>query len=464
MRRYIPLLLVIGVAVYCFGQVQQTNGRNYAPQTVIYGTQAQTSNDSGVNGVVLATPIKIGSTYYWLAQLTASGSQLPGAAGISGNLTGTCTGTGGLFSEYDVSATFPSTWSTSGTQTFCYNEYAVLNQDGTVAQLWVYVLSPDNTANFGTAIYSGNATNPTTRLCATALVHTWSLVAGWNNITPSGCGSLYRGPGKLGSNGRNFTQQYAGVNGTLYSAAVAPDTYIDWSGLSNTVAPTTTTLGNSTHGTACSSWAVTNPNTNLTGSTSVTWPALPVVAIAGGAGYQGGLGLSLLNTAGTAGSGYVTCQLAAAHASVSVAWVWKTDGSATEASGHDYDSPDIKSSDATDGVNFNVATSGTSWYANLECESTSGGTTVSLDGIYLAPGTVYLMELQKNTGGAPNFGAIFNAATHQQVGVTITCNSGTGTHNAQFVNVGITGSETEASGVHGYYGPVFIFANGTFPI
>lgn len=458
LRSFISFLALI--ALPC--SAQQSNGRTYAPQVVHYGLTAQETYDLYATNQVLFTPFTTGAvapaswgaihlsilapdstsswgvglysdssgkpgsklcglvvstapvvgwntvnvsgcgtpaanTQYWLAQITGSTTQEQGISGWS--MAETCPGTT-LSSYYTNSAqsstVFPSSAGAVSAQSFCYSE-----------SIDAYMNTGLNGKNYG---------------------------------TPNG---IPLGPW--------------GADGNWYGGAYSPSTFINFNdGLSNGVQPTATTLGKSTHGTACS-WGVSDPYSNLSGDNSGSLPPLISPALVGGAGYGGTGNISLKYTTNAANAGgYVTCGLASPYTSLSVGFWIETDTPITDAA-NQYSVVEVISSDS-DGANMLIHTNGASLSAAAECNSSTGNSTVSPTAYSLFPNTPYWVEIQKNTSGAPNYVSIYDS-TGSLLGV-VSCNSGAGSHPAQYIDIGVTGSEDESAGYHIWFNAIEVSTTG----
>ena len=232
--------------------------------------------------------------------------------------------------------------------------------------------------------------------------------------------------------------------GPLFSplGAQVVDTFINFEGLSNTVAPTTTTLGTSTFGTSCS-WGVTNPNTVLTGSTSAQMGSLLTPVIAGGTTYMGTGTLGLQLATGSAAGNYVGCGIGN-HSVVSFGYLVEWSIPDNDTSGNRYSLPAIITGTGDD-ADADLIANGTQMVMALETNGTNVGGTITVHA-----NTVYYIETLFTENGTRSITVYQCTITSGAVtGVTnLGTISGTvaGTNPATTVLVGVTGAETESSG------------------
>jgi hypothetical protein len=221
-----------------------------------------------------------------------------------------------------------------------------------------------------------------------------------NGIVPAGnAGGLNQINGQY----LNPTTSFIGsINGEAVPATALPVTlFVNMSGLSNGVEPTSTTLGNSTFGTAGWVWTATGLAAAMTGSNATTFASLPEPVLAGGTAYinPGSLTMhcaSTVNGGGTATScGSANVTIPGAGPSVSVGF-W-------------YTTPNCNIGGSQDCGAIGAVSGGTD-YINMHVNA---GTTCAQNGLYLEGhggnsigclpyinGATYRVNAQENIGHA----------------------------------------------------------------
>lgn len=451
--RLAPLLLL---AVCLPSLAQQVNGRNYTKQAQIVGNNLQGGTDSGVNGIMLTVPMKTGAGPYQSFGLFHT---IEGAAdGAGTNKHGVALYNAGgtlLCSVYSARtiALGDNTYNLSGCGT------PSVNTTYTLAYLtdWTGDLpGANNGLTFltslacpGTASFSGFVSEtafPGTLPGTSAQAFCYTV---WiDMILTSGVNGRYYG-GNAG-----FDHQVGGIpngpwgtNGKWYGGLNQVSTFVSFSdGLTNATLPTTTALGNSTHGAACT-WTVTNANTVIAGSTSghfnLGTPAAVSSAVFGGAS---GSPLTLQYTTGT-NRNRVNCTLGSTVASMSIGFHVTTDLPISDTLSNQYDLGGIISGDGVDQLIPAIYAGGAQLYIQLQCETSGSGVPTST-AIPISPSKNYFAYLVKNTSGAQQGLYVFNQDNQGSYVGNIACAAGAGSHNAQVFSSPINGSEVNSTGSH----------------
>lgn len=206
--------------------------------------------------------------------------------------------------------------------------------------------------------------------------------------------------------------------------AVQQGDFVNFSGLTNGVAPTPTTLANSTFGVMSGTWDVVNTNSALFGDSSGgPTSALGTAIWTNGSSFTGSGGLNLRYATG-AGDNFIRYTLASATACCTTMWQayqFQTDLPQNDTTGNWYDMPAMY--DATTGgdlVAFSLHANGTKLYGYAECVSASGGTAYSCTGacnegdagtIDIATSTQYAVVQKKVTNNPAGTVNTQNAAT-----------------------------------------------------
>lgn len=247
---------------------------------------------------------------------------------------------------------------------------------------------------------------------------------------------------------------------------------IDWGGLTNGSAPTGAAAANSTHGTACASWAVSNTHSSLFGSTSAHLSNLITQLLIGGTLYTGAgtptAGLGLKYATGTGGDN-ASCTLASTYPTLAIGhWLeWTIPN--TDTGTNDYSLTALV--DSSTGYYGDAALEPQGAGATFSClgyevagNNVSGPTcgTGSSKGEQVQPNTLYWLTLLYSDVGCPGACAQQKMAVYginangtlSQIGSNITVTPASGFSNpVEFVEFGVTGAETESAGFSIYTGP-----------
>lgn len=453
-QRLTKLGLLLSLA--CSLHAQQGNGANFSAITVVVGNQIQASNDTGVNGNILTTPITTGpqkasswgvfhniehaadaagTNHHGIALYNASGTLLcstyPARTVVVGqndyNLTGCgmpqpstnytlailtdfggdepgdnnaaaflfdhhCTGTSS-FSSFVGGSSFPGTLSGLSAQSFCYST-------------WVDEILPGNANG---SYFGGNA--------------------GFDNQV----GGIPNGPW--------------GVNGAWFGSQNVGNTIVSFSdGLTNATLPTTTALGNSTHGATCT-WALASAFTVITGTTAGHLDLSTPVNISG-TNYSGAGTLSFsYNTTSSTNRNRVTCTLGSSFTSFAIGHHLKTDIPITDPETNQYDVGGIYSADGLDILSPSIYSGGASLTLFLQCELNGTGTLLGNE-VVIKPGVNYWVYYLKATAGATQSMYVFNQDKQGTYVGSTTCASFTGSHPSNNFTSTINGAEVNTSGLH----------------
>jgi hypothetical protein len=262
---------------------------------------------------------------------------------------------------------------------------------------------------------------------------------------------------------------------TLANAAAQgnANSFIDFEGLSNTVAPTVAQLTSSIHGPAggtslpgFASWTVHNPGASLTGATAGQLHNLVTNQQVGATSYTGSGSLGFQYATGTAGD-YIQWSLPLSVNTVSVGYWIETDIPQNESNTHAYSLGQLTQG-ASDAVNPQIQASGSALDIALECRFGPSGSTIPI-----ATSTVYWLTMQGKTNpGACTPGtncaldslSLYNTSG-VQVGSTITCSSESGNNPFASIEIGISGGESESAGHNIWTDDVEVnYISGTFPL
>ena len=258
-----------------------------------------------------------------------------------------------------------------------------------------------------------------------------------------------------------------GVSAPISSA----DQVIDWSGLSAGVAPTPTTMANSTHGTVCTTWNVTNTHSSLTGATAAHLSNFVTELVAGGALYTGaGTGLGLQYATGTGGDNAL-CTMPSTYNALTMGYWVETTVPNTSGSGNDYslhaivDSADLAYDDGA----WEPPGSGAT-YTCLGLEVQGNGIqgpvcATTLHGVQVQPNTLYWLSMMFNrspcasppchitfTNGSASISMTNTLTANQTVQFTTTGGLPTGfatSANYYVLSTGLSSSTFEVSATQG---------------
>lgn len=454
-RQFIKALALLLIAVPALAQ--QANGRNYAHPVAVVGNQQQWGSlGTGVNGLIIEVPVvtpalpalawgtihvnetvadTAGTNHHGVAIYNAAGTLLcstyPARTIIKGENTYDLTGCG----VPAPSTTYNLMWLTDWT-----GDNPGTNQDGPNQTLFCP----------GTGIYGPYAvatsfpsTLPTMNAGVSACMTVWADV-----ILANSNGQFYGGHAGYDNHVGGIPNGPWGNNGRYFGALNSLATFVSFSdGLVNATYPTTTTLGNSTHGTACT-WSFASSNQVIKGGTS-GHANLNTPATAGGVNYGGysasPLTLEYLTT--NASRNYVICTMPSTYTSMTVAYHLKTDVPDLDTQSNQYDAGGLESSDSTDQLSPTIIAGGSSLNLFMQCEIDFSGTAVS-GVVAIKSGVNYLVSMIKNTGGALDYMYVFNQDQGGTYVGVVTCASKTGTHNAGYFFSPINGAETNAVGDH----------------
>ena len=272
---------------------QQPNGKNYAVPTQLVGNPIQHAADGGDNGLLLTVPLVTGIGPFTSWGLFHAIETAADSAGTNHHGMALYDGAGNLrCSIYTTRTTVvgDNTYNLSGCGTPLPNSSYTI---GFLTDFTGIVLGTNN----GAPLSSANC--PTTSSLsgfATATsfpstLPTLSTVSSfcfsfWSTLTLAGGrnGRYYIGDAGFDHQVGGIPNGPWGANGKWYGGLNSVNTFVNFSdGLSNGVLPTTTTLNNSTHGTACT-WGINNANTVIAGATSGHLNLITPVS-AGGSGY-----------------------------------------------------------------------------------------------------------------------------------------------------------------------------------
>lgn len=295
-----------------------------------------------------------------------------------------------------------------------------------------------------------------------------NALTAFNGIIPSGVvGGLNRINGQYINPSTGFIGSTNGAANPF--SALAVQNFVNMSGGTNSAAPTTTTLGNSTFGTSGGTWSIANLAAGTTYSNTITWPALPDPLLAGTTAY-GASGLLSLHCASS------TDALGTAHSCGNSAFTLPATGSSVSA-GFWYTTPNCNSGGSQDCGAMGIIAGGTD-YINVHVNGTGGNCSQNgmlLEGhggnsIGCLPFTnaaVYRINGQENIGHAAitvtftNISAVISAtnslAANQAIKLTTTgtlptpyaVQLSTGTYTSGITVTGTIGQTCIVSGFNG---------------
>jgi len=442
--------LVFLCSVMAFGQ--QSNGRNYTLRTQQLGETAQTSNDSGVNPLELGSQFAIGNiapaaflscSYFVISPDTTKqhGCAIRNNnAGVPGTLI--C---GAMSSNANPTVPAP----VSGWNTRTLSGCAAPTASSTP---WVTSFTASGSQEPGAAQpFSATTPCPGSALGSdysnslTGPPYSFGTYKGQQGTQPW-CYSAYVTVSyNQGSNGLNFNTPYGiptgpwGINGKWYGGTNSAVSFVDFSGLSNGVAPTTTALNNSTHGSAIT-W--TTATGNITGDNTTSLGLTLSPAVISGTAYAGNSTWALKYTTSTSSpGGYIIATLGSSYSILNSCYTWET--SVPTSDSGQYDGLKIVSADGNDGFLVALLTSGNSeWMVGEETEGASTFSSTSI--VPISPNKLYRICQFKNTNGANNIASVYDN-TGTLIG-TITLASASGSHPANTLLIGATGNEGEGNG------------------
>jgi len=258
----------------------------------------------------------------------------------------------------------------------------------------------------------------------------------------------------------------AGFTGGIMTFSNSPaqgnaNTFVDFEGLSNTVAPTAATMYASTHGILPSyaGWSITNPHTALTGSTSAQSPCTYFTSIQLGATlYTGSGSLGLLDTTSTAGGDFVSYPIAIPQSTVSIGYCVQFSIPQNDSAANAYSLVEIVKQGGADYVDTVVQPNGTS--LNFGFEVAGEGHTGSIAAATNTPYWITNLYVENGTHKM----AVYNGTTGAQVGSTISVTDNGSSSLADTIQIGVTGSESSTAGKTIYFDNVEISFAGTFPL
>lgn len=459
--------ILISLLLSLPGWGQQTNGRNYTAPTLIVGNNQQWGNDSGVDGAMLTVPAATGAIapkawgLFHVLEVAAdtAGTNHHGVALYNSSGTLLCS----VYTTRTV-AIGDNTYAPSGcgtpsastSYTLAYLTDWSGDAPGSNAGASLSALTCPGTASFSS--FASETAFPGTLpgLSAQGFCYTFwvdEVLAGGSN------GKFYGGNAGLTSGIRSIPTGPWGNNGNWYGGLNSANTFVSFSdGLTNATLPTTTALGNSTHGTSCT-WNLETANTVIAGSTSGHLNLLTPVTVSS-ANYGGAATTPLtFQYTGSASRNAANCVLGSSFGSLSAGFHLKTDVPITDPQDNSYDSGALSSSDTTDRIIPSVVAGGGSINFIMECE---GAPSLPPNMVPISPNVNYWIWIQKNTGGATQFEAVFNQDNQGSLVGIMTCPSESGTHNANTVTTPITGSETNTTGAHVWVDTYEISTSGAF--
>jgi hypothetical protein len=259
---------------------------------------------------------------------------------------------------------------------------------------------------------------------------------------------------------------------TGYNSGVAfSGVFIDFSALTNGATPTATQMLSSSHQSGSlplGTWIIEN-NTSLLAGVNSIGPTSTLISpiVVAGTRYDGSGSMNLQYTTSPSTPGaYAFNRLPTSYPDMWMSFQFETNMPLTETYNDWYDIGSMQSSDNTDGIWASLLANGSALYLQMECESTSGGTTYSsgqgspvslpyVGTIPVIPNTQYTVLLHKATGnpagsGSCTSGAGCNTLTlYDSYGAnlgTVGCLAGVGTYPAQNIKIGVSGAEPEAAG------------------
>lgn len=239
--------------------------------------------------------------------------------------------------------------------------------------------------------------------------------------------------------------------GSTAGANVLTGPFINFEGLSNTVAPTTGTLGSSTFGIPIT-WAT--PGANFTGATAGQLSNLITSIFDNGTVYNGSgsLGLQFATGSGTDQVGGTFPP--STHVSLGL-WVeWNIPNN--DSSGHAYSMVTIQNGGGADYAVIQLQPSGTVMQVRLECKTgVSSNFTVTTS-------TLYWMTMNVVNSSGTDTLKIYNSSGSLQS--TLTCSAESGANTFSNFGVGPSGAESEASGDHIWFDDIEISLIGVYPL
>jgi hypothetical protein len=462
--------MILAVALSCSAFAQQGNGRNYSSAVQQVGNMLASSYDIGVNGYLLTVPVKTGAGPYssWgqfrfkAAAADTAGTNHHGMALYSAAGTLLC-------STYPVAKTSfgVNSLSLSGcgvplpntSYTIAYLTEWSGDEPGINNSAAISTFVCPGTSSF--AGYAAAASFPTTLPRTSAQNFCYAFWA--DVIVPGGSNGKYYG-GNAGFNAvSGIPTGPWGANGAWYGGLNVADTFVNFSdGLSNGVYPTTTALGNSDHGTACT-WELQSTQTVISGAAAGHRNLITPVST-GGVGYggAGSLTFQYLTNSTDSARNYGTCAYASGYTTMSVGYHIKTDVPDTDTFNNQYDSGGAWSLDNYDQVSPAIMAGNVSGlYMIMQCEINGTGVANS-SAIPMQTNTNYWVWILKGTNAATQWIYLFNQDQGGTYVGRISCTSGKGSHPAGIVFTPINGSEANTSGYHVWVDQYEVNTSGAF--
>ena len=326
---------------------------------------------------------------------------------------------------------------------------------------------------------NGSVGSSTEYVLATAFdwnnYNTWTAGTGYtieqenyrNDSTSSYTGAYEDNNTKTGLSGVQTAMMTKSVNasftGGIMTFSQSPaqgnaQTFIDFSGLSNGVAPTAATMYTSTHGILGQPpWSIINPNSELTGSTAGP-NCTYFTSIQLGATLYNGQGTTLLSVATGSGGNYVSYPIGIPQSTVSIGYCIQFSIPQNDSASNAYPLVTIIKQGGSDYVDATIQPNGTS--LNMGYEVEGEGHTGS---IAVSTNTPYWITNLYVENGTHKM-AVYNGTTGAQVGSTISVTDNGSSSLVDTIEIGWAGSESQSSGYVALFGPVEINFGGTFPL